>query len=347
MLHDRLTILGIMSGTSLDGVDLAICRLGRNPDQYEIIRAETIAYSTEWIAKLKQAESCSGLELMQLHREYGKFLGQLAKQFIGNTHVDAIASHGHTIFHNPANGLTFQLGCGAELAATSGRITVADFRITDVAHGGQGAPLVPAGDATLFGQYKYCLNLGGFINVSYDESGKRIAFDIAPMNYVLNRLAQREGKSFDESGKMAASGKCIQSLLDKLNSLSYYSAPAPKSLGREWTEKEIFPLLNENYNTSDLLHTFTLHAAEQTAKYLQQDGRVLITGGGAYNSFFIEELKKRSVAEIVIPESQLINFKEALIFAWLGFLRLRNENNALSSVTGARRDSCGGAIFSA
>lgn len=344
---NEAVILGIMSGTSLDGVDLALCLLSRKPDQYEIIKAETIPYSAKWLAKLKQAEHCSGLELMQLHREYGKFLGYLAKQFIGNSRVDAIASHGHTIFHNPANGLTFQLGCGAELAATSGIITVADFRITDVAHGGQGAPLVPAGDATLFGQYKYCLNLGGFINVSYDESGKRIAFDIAPMNYVLNRLAQQEGKSFDESGKMAASGKCIQSLLDKLNSLSYYSAPAPKSLGREWTEKEIFPLLNSDLNTSDLLHTFTLHAAEQTAKYLQQDGRVLITGGGAYNTFFINELKKRSVTEIVIPESLLINFKEALIFAWLGFLRLRNENNALSSVTGARRDSCGGAIFSA
>jgi anhydro-N-acetylmuramic acid kinase len=344
---NQAVILGIMSGTSLDGVDLAICRLARNPDQYEIIRAETIAYSADWITKLKQAERCSGLELMQLHREYGKYLGHLAKQFIGETKVDAIASHGHTIFHNPAKGLTFQIGCGAELAATSGITTVADFRITDVAHGGQGAPLVPAGDATLFSEYNYCLNLGGFINISFDEFAKRIAFDIAPMNYVLNRLAMREGKPFDENGKMAAAGTCIQSLLDKLNSLSYYSARAPKSLGREWVEKEIFPLLNENYNTSDLLHTFTLHAAEQTAKYLQQDGRVLITGGGAYNTFFIEELKKRSVAEIVIPESELINFKEALIFAWLGFLRLRNENNALSSVTGARRDSCGGAIFCA
>jgi anhydro-N-acetylmuramic acid kinase len=343
---NQAVILGIMSGTSLDGVDLALCRLSRNPDHYEIIKAETIPYSAEWITKLKQAERCSGLELMQLHREYGKFLGHLAKQFIGNTRVDAIASHGHTIFHNPANRLTFQLGCGAELAATSGISTVADFRVTDVAYGGQGAPLVPSGDATLFGQYKYCLNLGGFINVSYDASGKRIAFDIAPMNYVLNRLAQREGKSFDESGKMAASGKCIQSLLDKLNSLGYYSAPAPKSLGREWTEKEVFPLLNTDYTTSDLLHTFTIHAADQTAKHLNKKGSVLITGGGAYNTFFIEELKKRSVAEIVIPESQLINFKEALIFAWLGFLRLRNENNALSSVTGARRDSSGGAIFS-
>lgn len=344
---NQAVILGVMSGTSLDGVDLAICQLGRNPEQYEIIRAETITYSAEWIAKLKQAEHCSGLELMQLHREYGKFLGHLAKQFIGETKVDAIASHGHTIFHDPAKGLTFQIGCGAELAATSGITTVADFRITDVAHGGQGAPLVPAGDATLFGQYEYCLNLGGFINVSFDESGKRLAFDIAPMNYVLNHLAQREGKSFDESGKMAASGKCIQSLLDKLNSLSYYSARAPKSLGREWVEKEIFPLLSDEFNTRDLLHTFTLHAAEQTAKYLNQKGRALITGGGAYNTFFIYELKKRSATEILIPDSKLIDFKEALIFAWLGFLRLRNENNSLSSVTGANRDCCGGAIYCA
>jgi len=344
---NQAVILGIMSGTSLDGVDLAICQLGRNPDQYEIIRAETITYSAEWIAKLKQAEHCSGLELMQLHREYGKFLGHLAKQFIGETKVDAIASHGHTIFHDPAKGLTFQIGCGAELAATSGITTVADFRTTDVANGGQGAPLVPAGDGTLFSEYNYCLNLGGFINISFDEFAKRKAFDIAPMNYVLNRLAQREGKSFDESGTMAAAGTCIQSLFDKLNSLSYYSARAPKSLGREWVEKEIFPLLSDEFNTHDLLHTFTLHAAEQTAKYLNQKGRVLITGGGAYNSFFIAELKKRTSVEIVIPESQFINFKEALIFAWLGFLRLRNENNSLSSVTGAKRDSCGGAIYCA
>jgi anhydro-N-acetylmuramic acid kinase len=328
-------------------VDLALCRLSRNPDRYEILKAETVEYNSSWIEKLKQAEHCSGVELIQLHREYGNFLGKLAKAFVGAETVDAVASHGHTIFHNPAQGLTYQLGCGAELAAASGFSTICDFRITDVAHGGQGAPLVPAGDATLFSEYNYCLNLGGFINVSYDDSGKRIAFDIAPMNYVLNRIAQREGKNFDEGGKFAASGKLNERLLAQLNSLSYYAAPAPKSLGREWVEKEIFPLLSNEISTSDILHTFSVHAAEQTAKYLNQKGTVLVTGGGAYNSFFIHELQKRSAAEIFLPEDRLINFKEALIFAWLGFLRLRNENNALASVTGARRDSCGGAIFTA
>jgi anhydro-N-acetylmuramic acid kinase len=344
---NQAVILGIMSGTSLDGVDLAMCRLSRNPDKYEILKAETVPYSQEWTAKLKTAETCSGLELINLHREYGKFLGTLAKSFAGNISVDAIASHGHTIFHNPSKGLTFQIGCGAELAVASGITTIADFRITDVAHGGQGAPLVPAGDATLFSEYEYCLNLGGFINVSYDESGIRLAFDIAPMNYVLNRIAQREGKTFDDRGMLANAGKCIDSLLRKLNNLQYYSALPPKSLGREWVEKEIFPLLTEETAAVDLLHTFAIHAAEQTARVLNKSGKVLVTGGGTYNTFFIEELRKRSKAEIVIPDDQLAGFKEALIFAWLGFLRLRGENNALSSVTGAHRDSCGGAIFSA
>ncbi|HTF03580.1 MAG TPA: anhydro-N-acetylmuramic acid kinase [Bacteroidia bacterium] len=344
-MNKPLTILGVMSGTSLDGVDLALCTFDKN-GRYTIEDAKTISYSENWVNKLVSAEKCGGRELILLHREYGQFLGELCKEFTGNSvKPDFIASHGHTIFHEPHNGLTFQLGCGAELAVASGADTISDFRSTDVARGGQGAPLVPIGDALLFGEYTYCLNLGGFVNVSSGENDKRIAFDIAPMNYVMNRIAKREGMSFDENGSLAAAGKYIPELGAALDSLDYYSAAPPKSLGREWTEKFVLPLMKSEYSSADLLHTFSVHVAKQVAKNCPREGKMLVTGGGAYNAFFIGELTKISAPEICIPDDCTIQFKEALVFAFLGFLRANGSVNALASVTGAMRDSCTGSIY--
>jgi anhydro-N-acetylmuramic acid kinase len=343
-MQDHLTILGLMSGTSLDGLDLALCRITASGTKYKILKAATIPYSAAWKQRLKDAEKSSGEELAAHDKEYGQLLGEMCVQFLGSDKPDYIASHGHTIFHDPSNGYTFQAGSGSEIARITGITTVNDFRTTDVSLGGQGAPLVPIGDKLLFGNYTYCLNLGGFINISFEENGVRKAFDIAPMNYVLNRIAQRRGQEFDQGGKLAAKGKYNTALGAKLDRLAYYSQLPPKSLGREWVEKNVFPLLDDRMSPEDQLHTFAVHAAKQTAGICTQEGKVLVTGGGAYNKFFIGELKMHSRAKIVIPDDETVQFKEALIFALLGYLRLHEQNNALASVTGASRDSCGGTI---
>lgn len=346
-MQDSLIILGLMSGTSLDGVDLALCRISEAGTKYSILRAATLPYPGEWKRKLRAAEQLSGEALKAHDREYGAYLGTLCRDFLGEDRADYIASHGHTIFHEPAKRFTYQSGNGQEIARITGITTVNDFRTLDVSLGGQGAPLVPIGDQLLFSDYTYCLNLGGFANVSFDDAGVRRAFDIAPLNYVMNRLALRMNQEFDEGGKIAASGKYIAVIGEKLNALPFYAAAPPKSLGREWVERNVFPLLTEEFSTADLMRTFCEHAAQQTGKVLSKKGKALVTGGGAYNAFFIGELKKYAAADIVIPDDETVQFKEALIFALLGYLRLHNKVNALASVTGATRDSCGGAIWNA
>lgn len=333
-----------MSGTSLDGVDLALCTISNEGRKYSVQRAKTIPYPQEWKLKLKAAEKSSGEALVQHDREYGQYLGTICKEFLNGDKPEYIASHGHTIFHDPANGYTFQSGSGSEIAGITGITTVNDFRTTDVALSGQGAPLVPIGDALLFGKYTYCLNLGGFVNVSFEEEGVRRAYDIAPLNYVLNSVARQMGMEYDSGGKVAAKGKYISSLGEKLDALPYYEQSPPKSLGREWVEKNVFPLLSETTSPADRLHTICVHAAKQVGIACPREGKMLVTGGGAYNDFFIGELRKTCKAQIVIPDEQTIEFKEAIIFALLGYLRLHDKVNALASVTGATRDSCGGTI---
>lgn len=343
-MQDSLTILGLMSGTSLDGVDLALCIISNEGRKYNVLRAKTIPYPEEWKRKLKAAEKSSGEELTAHDREYGQYLGLLCREFLNGEKPDYIASHGHTIFHDPSNGYTFQSGSGSEIARITGITTVNDFRTTDVSLGGQGAPLVPIGDSLLFSKYTYCLNLGGFINVSFEEDGVRRAYDIAPLNYVLNPVARQMGMEYDSGGKVAAKGKYIRALGEKLDALPFYTAAPPKSLGREWVENQISPLLTETISPADQLHTICVHAAKQVGIACPREGKMLVTGGGAYNDFFIAQLKKNCKATIVIPDEETIDFKEAIIFALLGYLRVQGNVNALSSVTGASRDSCGGTI---
>jgi anhydro-N-acetylmuramic acid kinase len=344
-----------MSGTSLDGLDICLARFTLEDGKWNaaIESTETISYSEKWKNKLVSAEKLVGSELMELHSEYGKFLGEQVNSFLTKIpkekYPEIISSHGHTIFHRPAAGYTFQLGDGKSIFSTCKIPVVCDFRSGDVALGGQGAPLVPIGDRLLFFEYDYCLNLGGFANISFEKNGKRIAFDICPVNYVLNRLANRMGKDFDENGKLAASGKIIPELLEKLNSLSFYKKSPPKSLGREWVEETIFPLLSSNESrslgTENLLRTFIEHVAEQISLQCNSAGEMLVTGGGSHNDFLISRLKEKCEVEIIIPDKKIVDFKEALIFAFLGLLRWRNEINILSSVTGAQGDSSSGEIF--
>ena len=345
--------IGIMSGTSLDGVDVAYCHFIEKKDNWEfcIHQAETIEYSSHWKKRLDEAKSLSGYGLAVLHTEYGHLLGNLVKNFIGKYKLapDFIASHGHTVFHQPDRHFTSQIGSGAEIAAITGKTVVCDFRTTDVALGGQGAPLVPVGDELLFTGYGYCLNLGGFANISYNKGSRRIAYDICPANIVLNHLSNQLGIEFDKDGLMAASGTIDETLLNKLNHISYYSKNPPKSLGAEWLEKNFLPLLTESpVGIHDQLRTVVEHIAVQIATSISQKSntRILTTGGGAHNTFLIKRMRnKLKNIEIIIPDKNLINHKEAMIFAFLGLLRILKQTNCLKSVTGAASDNIGGAVY--
>jgi anhydro-N-acetylmuramic acid kinase len=341
-----------MSGTSLDGLDLAYCEFERINDRwiYNIHHAETIAYSPGWKAHLSNLESCSAFEFVAADIEYGHLLGRLSREFINKHHLnpDFISSHGHTVFHQPGKRITCQIGRGSAIAAETGLPVVSDFRSTDVALGGQGAPLVPIGDKLLFNDADFCLNIGGFANISYEREGERIAFDVCPANIVLNHLANKLNLDYDPGGQEASCGRIDEDLLFSLNTLPFYSEPPPKSLGKEWVVQHIFPLLHENdLSTSDLLATFCEHIAIQIAKASSAgwDKRLLITGGGALNNFLTGRIRSHVQPGIIIPDASTINYKEALIFAFLGVLRWRNEVNCLRSVTGALRDSVGGAIY--
>jgi anhydro-N-acetylmuramic acid kinase len=343
-------VIGLMSGTSLDGVDLAYCEFNYDKSwHYRIVCAETIEYSQEWIVRLSKLMSSYSLTLVRIHSEYGRYLGELAKDFIdrNNLSPDFIASHGHTIFHQPELGFTLQIGNGNSISSVTGLPVVFDFRSLDVALGGQGAPLVPIGDRLLFKDYDYCLNLGGIANISFEKNAKRIAFDICPVNIALNSLANLVGQKYDLDGILASSSKINKRILEQLNSLNYYKKDPPKSLGREWINLHFLPLIKECPDSPKIkLRTVTEHITSQIASVVnsQPQGKLLATGGGARNKFLIELLKTKIDSEVIVPEHVLIDFKEALIFAFLGVLRWRNEINTLSSVTGANKDSSSGLI---
>jgi len=344
-------VIGLMSGTSLDGLDIAYCeiRLVRSEWQYKIGAAETILYNSSLLRVLREAGKLEAADLALLHSSYGAWMGKEVLAFIHAHHLkpNLIASHGHTVYHQPQNGYTVQIGSGADLAAVTGFTTVCDFRSSDVARGGQGAPLVPVGDELLFPKYDYCLNLGGFSNISYRKRDLRLAFDICPVNIVLNHLSRKLNKPFDKDGLLARSGKLNVTLLRKLDNLDYYQLKGPKSLGKEWVDHIIFPLLDKStLPVEDLLHTFTVHAGNKISSSIKQPGSsLLITGGGVYNQFLMEKIRKHCKARIVVPDDLLIQFKEALVFALLGVLRMEEKINCLRSVTGAREDSIGGCIY--
>ncbi len=366
----KYNVIGLMSGTSLDGLDIAFCRftVDNSVWTYEIVCAQTIAYPENWKQTILSLETTDALTFQKAHIDYGHYLGGLVSDFIirHSIKADFVASHGHTIFHQPDKKLTVQIGAGSAIASKCNLPVVCDFRTLDVALGGQGAPLVPIGDKLLFAEYDFCLNLGGFANVSYDlpsPSGEgpglpagqagvrpRIAYDISPVNIVMNAIAEKNGKAFDENGDMAREGMLSGYLLNEFNQLGFYKMimDSPKSLGKEWVIKNINPLI-EQYEISDadLLRTFCEHIAFQIGKSLKSKpkGKILVTGGGAYNQFLMECIKQHTEHEIIIPDNKTIEYKEALIFAFLGVLRMRNEVNCLKSVTGATRDSCGGAVY--
>lgn len=347
----RINVVGLMSGTSLDGLDL--CCVDFTFDgtwHYRIVKAESTDYPDDLRRALATAQDLTALPYARLHSDYGLYLGAQVRDFVarGDLHPDLVASHGQTIFHQPSERFTAQIGSGAGIAATCGIDTVCDFRTTDVALGGQGAPLVPIGDAVLFSDYAYCLNLGGFSNISFAEGEKRLACDISPVNYVLNHYAARRGLPFDRDGALARSGRICDPLLAQLNGLPFYSQTGPKSLGREWVEAEIYPRIDSfGLPVEDVLATFVEHVAVQVGRYVRT-GSVLTTGGGARNTYLVERLQANAPrARYVVPDPLTIDFKEALIFALLGALYVAGQPNCLASVTGAACDNIGGCLYKA
>ncbi|HRO44840.1 anhydro-N-acetylmuramic acid kinase [Agriterribacter sp.] len=357
--------IGLMSGSSLDGLDIAYVHFHENAGtwSFDIEYADCYPYPEEWINKLQSAIQLNALDYQLLHAEYGHFLGEQVNTFI-NIHqlhyqVQFIASHGHTTFHVPGKKMTAQLGDGAAIAAETGTPVISDLRALDVALGGQGAPIVPVGDKLLFSEYDYCLNIGGIANLSAHSGDTYVSFDICPANRVLNLLAAKAGKAYDEGGQMAASGKVNTTLLDALNSFPFYQAQYPKSLSNDFGNNEVYPLiLKEEPHLGNALCTYSEHIALQVKAAVEQikrninpgtePAKMLVTGGGAFNTFLIQSIQdqvKQHNVELLIPDEKTVKYKEALVMALIGVLRWREENNVLSSVTGALRSSIGGAIW--
>ena len=354
-------VIGLMSGSSLDGLDIAHVQLEevRGEWSYQLLFATCIPYTEGWRQKLQHATGLPVTEFLKLNTEYGRFIGEKVNGFIaehGLQHqVNFIASHGHTVFHEPEHHTTCQIGDGATIAAITGLPVINDLRALDVALNGQGAPIVPVGDKMLFGNYDYLLNIGGIANISVKHNDGILAFDVCLANQALNALAERAGKPMDEGGLMAESGEMLTDVLDELNHIEWYKQPAPKSLSNETGKAMVFPkLLESQHSTNDLLHTATAHIACQVAQAVshyphgKEKATLLVTGGGAFNNYLIARIEKELApmnVTVFVPRPDVIKYKESIIMALIGTLRWREENNVLSSVTGAVRDSCGGALW--
>lgn len=346
-----------MSGSSLDGLDIVYTQLTEISGKwsYEIHNADCIPYDADWKTKLSNAHTFSVPDFLKLHTAYGHYLGKQIINFIHSHQllhkVHFIASHGHTVWHEPDNKTTSQIGDGAAIAVIAGLPVITDLRNVDIALGGQGAPIVPICDQYLLSEYDYCLNIGGIANVTVNGDNP-VAFDICPANQLLDFYARKLGKEYDEYGTVAASGKLADDVLKKINDLSFYKKQHPKSLHNGFVTQEVLPYFESIKNIEDCLHTGVIHIAQQIASSLAlfdttSHKKVLVTGGGAFNKFLIKKINEftNDLIEVIVPDDKLINYKEALAMALIGTLRWREEENVLSSVTGALRNSVGGAIW--
>lgn len=356
MSQTQFRIIGVMSGTSLDGIDISDAIYIQNGDtwSFKLLNAETIEYSDEMLQSLQKATSLTALDLIQLDKSLGIFFGETINNFIDKyripkSEINCIASHGHTVYHQPSRGITVQIGCGSYISTITHLKVINDFRKKDVALGGQGAPLVPIGDSLLFGSRAASyLNIGGFANISFkNKDGKVIAFDICPANIAINLYMRNLGHSFDKNGGIASSYPYNEELLTQLNNLALYQLKKPHSLGSEWLESNFLPLI-DHYSIliEEKISTLTEHAAIQIARVLNSNDlkSVYVTGGGSKNTHLINRIKHHYFGEIIIPEPAIVDFKESIVFGFLGALNLLNIPNCLSSVTGATKDTVGGSI---
>ncbi len=345
-------VIGVMSGTSLDGIDICFATYYYRFGKWEFTfnNSKTVKYDKKWVYRLKNAHHLNKENLLELDVEYTKYLSNSILQFIEENkinNIDLISSHGHTVFHLPKQKITYQIGNRFELSKNTGIPVVCDFRVQDVELGGHGAPLVPIGDLLLFNGYSHCLNLGGFSNISIKYENKIIAYDICPVNVVLNNYSRLLGHDFDMDGRISESGQINKDLLESLNSISYYNSKYPKSLSIEWVENKIFPIINSfKISVNDILRTFVEHVAHQISNNLNENNiKLLVTGGGAKNGFLINRIKKLSNINFELESENITDYKEALIFGFMGVLKIRNEINCLKSVTGASKNHSSGIIF--
>jgi anhydro-N-acetylmuramic acid kinase len=348
-MNTAYSVLGLMSGTSADGLDIALCNFPVNGKGFEIIATHTVDYPQEMQDTLASLVHENFISLAEWNLKFSRFMAGCVNEFLKDKPTpDLVVSHGHTIFHRPELGVTYQLGHGGLLHQLLGIPVVSNLRDEDCAMGGQGAPLVPVGDRDLFSQYGVCLNLGGFANYSFtDEAGKLRAFDICALNFVLNRFALRCGKPFDEGGRIAAAANVNHSLWQHLCEIPTYAGTSPPSLGREWAEREVFSRIDDSFSAEEVIATYTHYAAARIADALRLAGPelVLVSGGGAFNHFLVEQIQQRSGLEIEVPSPQIVQFKEAIIFAWLGLLRVLGKPNVACSVTGAPSDISAGSLW--
>lgn len=359
------TLIGAMSGSSLDGLDLALVSFWQESTgwEFKLHDFECIPFQPDLKEKLATSMELSTLQTLALDRELGTWIGEQAREFflrspIQHRQPQALASHGHTVFHQPDQGLNLQIGCGQRMANASRLPVINDFRSADISLGGQGAPLVPIGDRELFSAYDYCLNLGGIANISFEKNGERMAFDICPFNQPLNYFAGKLGQAYDAEGEIAAAGSIDKALLSQLNALDYYQRQGAKSLGKEWIDEVFMPLIPAEIDPKDALATLSAHFVMQIAQVVladlsvgenedQRKRKLLITGGGAYHMHSIHMLKNLldDMLIVEVPGRNLIEAKEAIVFAFLGLLRLLKKPNSLASVTGASKDACGGVVY--
>jgi len=342
--------IGLMSGSSLDGLDIAYVIFSKNNDvwSFEIKASECLEYPPSLLSKLKNAKQLSIEEFYKIHTQLGHYYGNAVKHFCSSNqikHIDVLASHGHTIFHDPANMVTCQIGCGAAIAASSGFKTVSDLRAIDIAYRGQGAPIVPIGDRLLFCKYDALLNIGGIANISLKKDNEYIAYDITCANQILNHYANQVGKSYDEGGKIASSNTPNHSLIKQLDQLDYYKMTAPKSLDNSFSNIIIELIDTYQISVAEKIASYTIHLAQLIAKHATGVNTLLVTGGGAHNSFLIEQIQLHTSCTINIPDKQVIDYKEALVMAFIGLLRIEHQINTLKSATGAIKDSIGGAVY--
>lgn len=359
-------VLGLMSGSSLDGLDIAYCSIDWEENQVKkwvLLESATLDFSDMWKSRLRNLPSQNGLIFAKTHTYFGHYMAELVEQFIKQNNlkeIDFIASHGHTIFHNPDQRISIQIGDGAALAAKTGITTICDFRTQDIALDGEGAPLAPLADQYLFKGYDFYLNIGGIANLSANINNRWVAMDCCPANQVLNALAQELGAEYDDNGNWASQGTIDQTLLEQAANFDFYTQAYPKSLGNEWIRQHILPLyLAASSSWQDKLATACEHIAIEIANCIQQilqkesptkeTYKVLVTGGGAFNQYLMETINaycnQHHNIELFLPDASIINFKEALLMALLGVMRMEKKPNSLKTITGAKKNTINGAVY--
>lgn len=352
MYEAKANILGLMSGTSMDGMDAALCHFSdENAIDWKIRYFKCFDYPEHLKVLMQKAQDSPSTEhLTAAEMGYAQWCIEIIEEvkawaYEEDIEIHGVGIHGQTLFHQPEQKLTYQAGVLPIIAKETGLVVVGNFRIQDVLLGGQGAPLVPFGDQLLFSGYEGCLNLGGFANLSKGNptlgEGVLAAFDIAPANIVLNELASLLGHPFDNGGEIARKGMLNGWILDQLDSLEYYEHNGPKSLGVEWVEKFIDPIIY-TVDPQTALATYTEHLAQQIVNQLPS-GKTLVTGGGAFNQYLMERIELLG-GNCELANPILIEAKEALIFALLAHQRLLGRANVYGHTTGSGMTHSSGVI---